>query len=56
MSGHQFVSRGYVYSFQGRHSKVSVNKRYPNCLILLSKQPKSNPNLSVSTGTELNPT
>ena len=47
---------GYVYSFQGRHSKVSVNKSNPNCLILLSNRTKSNPNLSVSTGTELNPT
>ena len=47
---------GYVYSFQGRYSKVSVNKINPNCLILLSNWTKSNPNLSVSTGTELNPT
>ena len=56
MSGRHFVSRGYVYSFQGRHSKVSINKTNPNCLILLSNQTKSNPNLSVSTRTERNPT
>ena len=47
---------GYVYSFQGRHSKVLVNKSNPDCLILLSNRTKLNPNLSVSTGTELNPT
>ena len=47
---------GYVYSFQGRNSKVSVNKSNSNCLILLSNRTKSNSNLSVSTDTELNPT
>ena len=36
--------------------RVSVNKSNPNCLILLSNRTKSKPNLSVSTGTELNPT
>ena len=39
----------YVYSFQGRHSKVSVNKSNLNRLILLSNQTKSNPHFSVNT-------